>query len=68
MVNTQLLEAKIKTSGLKIGYICDELKLSRQCFRNKVNNSAPLKVDEFFKLCDLLNITDNQEKLDIFFV
>ena len=40
MVDTQLLEEKIKESGKKYGYLAEKLGISRQYFRMKSKNKA----------------------------
>lgn len=66
MVNTQLLDAKIKESGLKSSYISDTLGISRQAFNNKRTNKSPFRGAEMFALSMLLKMTE-QEKARIFF-
>lgn len=67
MTNTQLLEKKIKQSGLKPGFIYEKLGLSRQGFYNKKNNVTKFRLTEVYVLCDLLDIKDEEEKLAIFY-
>ena len=67
MVNTLLLDEKIKTSGLKSGFIVDKLGISRNSFGKKKKNVHPFKKAEIYVLCDLLKITDDAEKTSIFF-
>lgn len=66
MVNTQLLDEKIKNSGLKTSFIIDVLGISRQAFANKRNNKTPFRGAEMFTLAKLLNL-DDDEKVKIFF-
>ena len=67
MVNTQLLDDKILSSGLKIGFIIEKLGISRQAFDRKKKNVYPFRCAEVYVICDLLQITDEQEKMEIFF-
>ena len=67
MTNSVLLKKKIRTSGLKIGFIAEELKTSYAWFNKKVSGEVPFKAYEIQILCDLLNITDLEEKESIFF-
>lgn len=66
MVNTLLLDEKIKESGLKIYYIVDSLGISRMAFNNKKTGQVPFRKSEIYVLCDLLHL-DNKEKTEIFF-
>ena len=67
MVDTQLLDEKIKSSGLKCGYIVEKLGISRQAFDRKRNNKYAFRGAEIYVICDLLKITDDNEKNRIFF-
>lgn len=68
MVNTQLLDKKIKDSGLKSGFIIEKLGISRNAFDKKKKNIHPFRGSEIYVLCDLLKITEESEKMNIFFV
>ncbi len=61
MINTQLLDAKIEASGLKIGYIIEKLGLSRNGFDKKRKGITPFRVSEVYVLKDLLKLTDEEE-------
>ena len=65
-VDTQLLEDKIKASGLKNSFIIEKLGISAQAYGKKKNNQTPFRVSEVFVICSLLNISDD-EKAEIFF-
>lgn len=67
MVNTLLLDEKINISGLRVGYICETLGLSRNGFDKKRKGKTPFRGSEVFALCILLNITDAIEKTKIFY-
>lgn len=67
MVNTKLLKEKLEKSGLRTGFICKALKISRKTFYNRVNGVYPFRTPEVEKLCELLHITSLREKNDIFF-
>lgn len=66
MVNTQLLDEKINSSGLKVGYIVDTVGLSRNGFDKKRKGKLAFRVAEIYVLCDILKISD-EEKQRIFF-
>lgn len=65
-VESGLLSKKIEESGLKIGFICEKLAISRQGFDKKLKGITPFRVPEVFVLCTLLNISDD-EKPKIFY-
>ena len=67
MTDTALLEKRIAESGLKKGYIAKAIGLSAYGLTLKIRNSNEFKASEIVKLCDLLNITDSEEKSAIFF-
>lgn len=66
MINTQLLDEKIDSSGLKVGFIVDTLGLSRNGFDKKRKGVTPFRVAEIYVLCDMLKISE-KEKSKIFF-
>ncbi len=67
MTNTELLEKKIKESGMKKMYLAQKCNLSYSGFRNCVLNKAEFKASQIAILCEELNITSLKEKQDIFF-
>lgn len=67
MVDTPLLEQKIKNSGKKYGYLAEKLGISRQYFRMKCKNKADFTNRETDILCSELGITSLTEKEKIFF-
>ena len=67
LVNTKLLEKKIKESGKKKGYLAEKCGLSRAGFRNCVVNKAEFKTSQVDILCIELGITSLREKETIFF-
>lgn len=67
MTNTALLKKKIADSGLKKGYIADELGVSRLTLRTRIAGESDFRAYEIATLCEILNITSLQEKNNIFF-
>lgn len=65
-VDTQLLDEKIKNSGLKTTFIIDKLGLSHNGFYKKKSGKTPFRTAEIYVLCDLLHIPDD-EKVKIFY-
>lgn len=66
MVNTQLLDGKINSSGLKVCHIVETLGLSRNGFDKKRKGKIPFRKPEIYVLCDLLHLTED-DKQKIFF-
>lgn len=67
MTDTALLKAKIHNSGLKIGYLAEQMGLSRQGLYHKINDRNEFTTSEVQKLCELLNIDSLEERSKIFF-
>lgn len=67
VTNTSLLEAKIKASGLKKGYLALKCGLTRAGFRNCLTNAAEFKASQMVVLAELLGIKDPEEFQAIFF-
>lgn len=67
MTNTKLLKEKIESSGMKLGFIAEKLDISYHWLKKKIDGEVSFKAYEIQILCELLNITDLQEKELIFF-
>lgn len=59
MTNTNLLEKKIRDSGLRISYICERLGISYPGFQKKLRNEggSEFKPSEITILAELLHLT-----------
>ena len=66
MLNTQLLDDRIKQSGFKISFIVEKLGLSRNGFDKKRKGKTPFRIAEVYVLKDLLKLSDDEEQA-IFF-
>ena len=66
MTNKELLEEAIRKSGLKKGYIAQQVGLTPAGLLNCLNNKAEFKVSQVHKLCELLNL-DQDQRTAIFF-
>ena len=62
-VNTQLLEKKIKESGIKVSFIIEKLGLSSEGFYKKKRGEIPFRIAEIYVLCDLLRISESEKPL-----
>lgn len=67
MTNTTLLNQYIERSGLKIGFIAQQIGRSRYGFSLKRDNKSEFFPSEIEKLCELLKIDTLEEKEKIFF-
>ena len=67
MTNTKLLEEKIRQSGLKKGYLAEQLGISRTTFYTLLRNNSDFKASQIKTLCDILGITDDETLKAIFF-
>ena len=67
MTNSALLKDKIKESGLKNGFIAEKLNTSYAWLAKKIAGEVAFKAYEIQILCDLLCISDLEEKEKIFF-
>lgn len=67
LVNTQLLEEKIKESGKTKTYLAGKIGISIQSLRLKIKNEYEFYSSEVNCLCEELNITRLKDKEEIFF-
>ena len=63
MVDTVLLDNYIKRGSFSDKFVADSLNIPEEEFDYKKNNMIEFKVSEIFKLCDILNIVENREKV-----
>lgn len=61
--NLRLLDEYIAKSGLKVRYISEQLGISNQALCAKRRGETPFRAAEVYVLCDLLNITDDKDKI-----
>ncbi len=66
MTDTVKLRELISKSGLKLGYIANQLGISRFALSNKIQNRTEFRVSEIVKMCELLCI-DYDSREQIFF-
>ena len=67
MTNTALLKKKIQERGVKIGFLVEKLNTSYHWLNQKIENKKDFKVREIIALCEALEITDINERDQIFF-
>ena len=67
MTNTELFLQKLKISGINQKELASAIGLSRQSLSYKVNNKREFVPSEINKICDILGISDLEERQAIFF-
>lgn len=66
MVNTNLLKSKIVGAGMIQGELAKVLGISVKTLSAKINGKSTFSTREVVKICNILQITDNNEKALIF--
>lgn len=56
VVDTELLNACIANSGLKVAYIADQIGITTQAFAKKRTGKNMFRKSEKYVLCSLLNM------------
>ena len=67
MTDTEELLKVIEKSGLRKGFIANQLGITTYGLQKKVENKTQFKAGEIKILCEILNITSLEEKEKIFF-
>lgn len=67
MTDTQKLKGLIVSAGKTQKDVAKETGISANTLSKKINGTCEFTVREIIKICDILNITDNAEKMKIFF-
>lgn len=60
MTNTEKLKTVINKSGFKIGFISENLGITREAFYRKMKNETEFKASEIVALKRILNLSDAQ--------
>lgn len=66
MVNTCKLKAVMVELGFSQVSLASQLGMSKNTLNAKLNGRAKITVDEAKELCDVLGLTDNKIKCEIF--
>ena len=66
MLNVNLLKAAIVRAGHTQQTFAQSIGISQNTLTNKLNGKRCFNLDEIDKACDVLNITENEEKCAIF--
>ena len=61
-----LLRAEIAAQGLSQREVAERAKISRSAFSAKINGQRPFDTEEAVRVCEVLGISDNKKKCDIF--
>lgn len=67
MTDTVLLKKKIKDRGVKLGFLVERLNTSYHWLNQKIENKRDFKAWEIIAMCEVLEITDLEERDRIFF-
>ena len=61
MTNTELLKDYISKSGYKLGYLANQVGISRFSLTQKINNKSEFKANEMDALSRLLGIKNKEQ-------
>ena len=67
MTDSHALKELINKKGLKLKYVAETLGLSSYGLSLKINNEREFKTSEILALCDILDISDLNEREALFF-
>lgn len=67
MVDTLMLESLITESGKKKSYLAEQMGITIQSLKSKIDNKSDFKTNEVAVLCRELDITRLTDKEKIFF-
>lgn len=67
MVNTAKLKARMMLEGYTQRSLAKETKIGVTPLNEKINNKKVFRCDEVDKICEVLRITEPNEKCEIFF-
>ena len=66
MVNSRRLKSVMVGAGYTQTKMAEELGMSLNSLCSKINNRSEFTIDEVIKICQILSITDDKEKVYIF--
>ena len=67
MTRTEELRKLLDDSGLKRGYVAEKLGITRQALAMKIENQTEFKPSEILQLCEMLGISNLEDRERIFF-
>ena len=65
-MDLKALNDRVKESGLRNAFIARKMGITTQSFGKKLRGQSPITVENAACLCEVLPITDNNEKVSIF--
>ena len=65
-LNKNLLLGKIYEAGLTCQKVSKMIGVSKNAFSHKINGRSYFDTEEIDRLCDVLHIDDNEDKVKIF--
>ncbi len=66
-MNANLLRGKIAEAGMTQRDLAEKLSVSVNTMTAKMNGRSCFSLNEAVRICDVLNITDDADKIRIFF-
>ena len=66
MLNRNLLRAAIVASGYTQEKLAESIGISSNTLSSRMVGTSYFNTDEIDKICSVLNITNNEQKVDIF--
>lgn len=66
MVNANMLRAAIAAAGYTQAKLADDLKMSPNTLTSKINGRTKFDIDEVSRICHILKINDDTQKVKIF--
>ena len=66
MLNKNLLKSMIVRNGYTQEKLAEVLGMSANTLSSRITGTSSFNLDEIDKICEVLNIVDNNEKADIF--
>ncbi len=66
MVNSRALKSAMVAAGYNQSQMAKELGISLNSLCSKINNRSKFSIDEAIKICDILKINNNEDKVLIF--
>ena len=66
LVNANLLRGKMVSNGYTQDSLARKMKISKNTLSAKINGKSQFDLEEVLLLCELLSITSNDEKCNIF--
>lgn len=66
MLNKNMFNSVVARTGMTHKELSQKIGISKNTLSSKVNNKVPFNVNEIDRICQVLGITDDNEKAQIF--